>query len=203
MGSDRNRWLAEHLPCPCVKCKKAITRLRRICLVHVEDWGLWEDLRKHARQESSDPCVWASFDISPHWSVIGGSAEVKTAERLRQESGVGTIGVSQEAGTSQEYHVVYPPEHHVPSPPHVEMEDTIMHEMVEDLLLRKAQQDDVCDDDCACEAAAQRDEKGLLDAARKPLYAGSTYSVLRASLELLILQAMFGWSSASVDTLLR
>ena len=115
---------------------------------------------------------------------------------------MGTIGVSQKAGTSREHHdVVYPPEHHVPSLPHVEMEDTIMHEMVEDLLLCEAQ--DVWDDDCACNTAAQRDEDGLLDAARKPLYAGSTYSVLRASLELLNLQAMFGWSSASVDALLR
>ena len=77
-----------------------------------------------------------------------------------------------------------------------------MHEMVEDLLLREAQ--DVCDDDCACcEEASQRAEDGLLDAARKPLYAGSTYSILRASWELLNLQAMFGWSSASVDALLR
>ena len=116
---------------------------------------------------------------------------------------MGTIGASQEAGTSGEHHVASPPKHYVPSPPHVEMEDTILHEMVEDLLLREAQQDDIYDDDCACEAAAQRDEQGLLDAARKPLYAGSTYSVLRASLELLNLQAMFGWSSASVDTLLR
>ena len=81
------------------------------------------------------------------------------------------------------------------------MEDTILHEMVEDLLLHEAQ--DVCDDDCACEATTQRAEDGLLDAACKPLYAGSTYSILRASLELLNLQAMFGWSSASVDALLR
>jgi hypothetical protein len=115
---------------------------------------------------------------------------------------VGTIGVTQRAGTSREHHDVPPMHHDVPLPPHhVEMEDTIMHEMVEDLLLREAQ--DVCDDDCACDAAAQRDEQGLLDAARKPLCAGSTYSVLRASLELLNLQAMFGWSSASVDALLR
>jgi hypothetical protein len=48
--------------------------------VHVEDWGLWEDPRKRARQESLDPRVWASFDVSPHWSVIGASAEVRTAE---------------------------------------------------------------------------------------------------------------------------
>ena len=153
----------------------------------------------------------ASIDVSPHWSVIGARGQVKAAERRRQESGVGTIGVTERAGTSREHHDVpsmhhdVPPMHHdVPLPPHhVEMEDTIMHEMVEDLLLREAQQDDICDDDCACEAAAQRDEQGLLDAARKPLYAGSTYSVLRASLELLNLQAMFGWSSASVDALLR
>ena len=162
--------------------------------MHVEDWGLWEDPRKRARQESSDPRVWASINVSPHWSVICARAEVRTAKWLRQESGVGTIGVTQRASTSREHH-------DVPLPPHVEMEDTIMHEMFEDLLFREAQ-DDVCDDDCARKAPAQRDEQGLLDAARKPLYAGSTYSVLRASLELLNLQAMFGWSSASVDALL-
>ena len=83
MGLDRNRWLADRLPCPCVKCKKGIARLRRICLVHVEDWGLWEDPRKRARQESSDPRVLASIDVSPHWSVIGARAKVRIVERLR------------------------------------------------------------------------------------------------------------------------
>ena len=172
--------------------------------MHVEDWGLWEDPRKCARQETSDPRVCATFDISPHWSVMGARGQVKAAERRREEISVGTIGVTERAGTSREHHDVPPMHHDIPLPPHhVGMKDTIMHEMVEDLLLREAQQDDICDDDCACEAAAQRDEQGLLDAARKPLYAGSTYSVLRASLELLNLQAMFGWSSASVDALLR
>lgn len=91
--------------------------------------------------------------------------------------------------------------HHVSAPAHVEIEDTMLHEMVEDLLLREAQ--DVCEDDCACEATAQRTEESLLGAARAPLFDGSAYSTLRASLEILNLQAMFGWSSSSVDALLR
>ena len=73
--------------------------------------------------------------------------------------------------------------------------------MVEDLLVREV--DDECEDDCACIDAAQKEEDHLLQAASTPLYEGCNYSILRASLEILNLQAMFGWSSTSVDALLR
>ena len=40
-------------------------------------------------------------------------------------------------------------------------------------------------------------------AAREPLYSGASFSVLRASLEILNLQTSYGWSNTSVDSLLR
>ena len=40
-------------------------------------------------------------------------------------------------------------------------------------------------------------------AARESLYSGASFSVLRASLEILNLQTAYGWSNTSVDSLYR
>ena len=40
--------------------------------------------------------------------------------------------------------------------PHVEVEDDLLHDMVEDLLAREAIAE--CDDDCSCVDAAQKKE---------------------------------------------
>ena len=151
--------------------------MRRVCLAHVEDWGLWEDLRKHARQETSDPRALATLDISPHWSAYSGASHRKS-ERMRQEARAGRFE-SHEVGSASHSDQT----HHMSPLPHEEMEDTIMHQMVEDLLLREAQ--DVCEDECACEAPAAHTEDSLLTSACTPLFDGSTYSILRASLEIL------------------
>ena len=86
-------------------------------------------------------------------------------------------------------------------PPHVEVEDDLLHQMVEDLLAQEAIAK--CEEDCPCVDTVQKGEALLLGKANTPLYEGCTYSTLRACLEILNLQAMFGWSSTSVDALLR
>ena len=86
-------------------------------------------------------------------------------------------------------------------PPHVQVEDDLLHQMVEDLLAREAIAE--CEEDCPCIDSVQKSEALLLEKANTALYEGCTYSTLRACLEILNLQAMFGWSSTSVDALLR
>ena len=81
------------------------------------------------------------------------------------------------------------------------VEDDLLHTMVEDLLAREAAAN--CGDDCPSGEATEQEQDVLLQHARTPLYEGCTYSTLRASLEILNLQAMFGWSSTNVDSLLR
>ena len=85
--------------------------------------------------------------------------------------------------------------------PHVEVEDDHLHTMVEDLLAREVENE--CEPECACEEAAQKTKDSLLEAAHTALYEGCSYSILRASLEILNIQATFGWSNAGVDALLR
>ena len=46
-------------------------------------------------------------------------------------------------------------------------------------------------------------ETPIHEAARTPLYDGGSYSILRTCLELLNLQAIYGWSNASVTSLLK
>ena len=85
--------------------------------------------------------------------------------------------------------------------PHVEVEDDHLHTMVEDLLAREAANE--CEPECACEEFAQKTKDSLLEAAHTTFYQGCSYSILRASLEILNIQAIFGWSNAGVDALLR
>ena len=73
--------------------------------------------------------------------------------------------------------------------------------MVEDLLAREAANE--CEPECACEEAAQKTKDSLLEASHTALYEGCSYSILQASLEILNIQATFGWSNAGVDALLR
>ena len=73
--------------------------------------------------------------------------------------------------------------------------------MVEELLSHEAI--DECEDDCPCVDVVQKGEVLLPEKVNTPLYEGCTYSTLGASLKILNLQSMFGWSSASVDALLR
>ena len=86
-------------------------------------------------------------------------------------------------------------------PPHVEVEDDLLHQMVEDLLAQEAIAE--CKEDFPCVDTIQKGEALLLEKANTPLYKGCTYSTLQASLKILNLQAMFGWSSTIVDALLR
>ena len=85
-------------------------------------------------------------------------------------------------------------------PSHVGVEDDLLHTMVEDLLARQIVVD--CEDDCPS-VENKKEEDVLLQHARTPLYKGCTYSTLRALLKILNLQAMLGWSNASVDALIK
>jgi hypothetical protein len=199
VGPERSQWLLEKLPCPCNACKMAISRLRRVCLEHVEKQGLWEDPRKRARQAGVTGKDLASIDVTPDWRVMGG--RMRKHERLRQRAVTEEEGRSSGAmgGPSSFY------EGHTSDPialprPHMDVEEDRLEDMVEDLLARE---DDGCEDECDCDEVLQSTEDMLLLGARTPLFEGAEYSKLRASLEILNLQAMFGWSNSSVDALLK
>ena len=61
-------------------------------------------------------------------------------------------------------------------PPHVQVEDDLLHQMVEDLLAREAIAE--CEEDCPCVDIVQKGEALLLEKANTPLYEGYTYSTL-------------------------
>lgn len=84
--------------------------------------------------------------------------------------------------------------------PHVVLEERHLEDMVENIF---DNEEEHSDEDCQCQEEAKDDETLLLDGLRTPLYEGADYSILRASLELLNLQVMYGWSNTSVDALLK
>ena len=76
--------------------------------------------------------------------------------------------------------------------PHEVVEEEALDDMVRDFFAHHRIEGDQC---------SENDE--LFSAASTPLFEGCTFSVLRASLELLNLQTMYGWSNASLNALLR
>lgn len=173
----------------------------------MENDGLWEDPRKRARGPDGSPLdvrALAQFDVAPHWSVLGGESQTRRAERARQEGMLGLRGHAPnmvlEVGSSSQATEAGNREERTDDP-HREIEGDRLEEMVADLLARE--EDQMCEDDCPCEEEAERIEDILLNGARSPLYEGASYSVLRSVLEILNLQAVFGWSNASVDALLK
>ena len=47
------------------------------------------------------------------------------------------------------------------------------------------------------------EQEHLYNASSTPVFEGYTFSILRASLELLNIQIVYGWSNASLDALLK
>ena len=47
------------------------------------------------------------------------------------------------------------------------------------------------------------EQEHLYNASSTPVFEGCTFSILRASLELLNIQTVYGWSNASLDALLK
>ena len=81
---------------------------------------------------------------------------------------------------------------------HQEVEDTHMQDMIEDLYPRVRNPESNKRD-----SGYHLEKDELTYAVETPLYDGSTFSVLRTSLELLNLQSTYGWSYTSVDDLLK
>ena len=47
------------------------------------------------------------------------------------------------------------------------------------------------------------EQEHLYNTSSTPVFEGCTFSILRASLELLNIQTVYGWSNASLDALLK
>lgn len=77
-----------------------------------------------------------------------------------------------------------------PPLPHEAVEEEVFDDMVRDLYVHQGRDNSMEQDD-------------LFTAASTPLFEGCTFSVLRASLELLNLQTIYGWSNASLNALLK
>ena len=61
-------------------------------------------------------------------------------------------------------------------PPHVQVEDDLLHQMVKDLLAQEAIME--CEEDCLCVDVVQKGEAILLEKVNTPLYKKCTYFTL-------------------------
>ena len=191
MGVSMASWQTQKIFCNCAKCKGAIIRMRRITRQHIEEYGLWEgSSRHHSSDDDNDEDINEevrrnALETMPHYSVVGGCQ--RRTERVHQEE--------------LQSHVVQQPSFneraHEPNEDVVDnqIEDEHMEEMIHDFFGAHVPTNN--------NENNERDETPLQDAAKTPLYEGSQYSILRACLELLNLQTMYGWSNASVTSLLK
>ena len=163
--------------------------MRRVTRQHQDDHGLWET-SSHRNSSDEDEDIEevvcrTAVQTMPHYSMMGGRQ--RRQARIHQESLFG--------------HGNHLEDEEVPSGPNETnddiMEDEHMEEMMRDLFETHVPSGD--------EGNSEKDEphQPLLDAARMPLYEGSQYSILRACLEILNLQTIYGWSNASVTSLLK
>ncbi|MCO5561786.1 hypothetical protein L7F22_015410 [Adiantum nelumboides] len=180
-------WLNQRIFCNCAKCKGAIVRIRRVTRQHQDNHGLWEaPSRRDSLDEDEDieeAVRRTAVQTMPHYSVMSGRQ--RRQAKVHQERGHGSQAeVEDNPSESNEAH-----EDH--------MEDEHMEEIMRDFFETHVPIGD--------EGNTEGDEphRPLYDAAKVPLYEGSQYSILRACLEILNLQTIYGWSNASVTSLLK
>ena len=81
---------------------------------------------------------------------------------------------------------------------------TVMEEQVEDEAIEEMLADfEATKDSQGTTHLGEEDQTPIHESARTPLYDGGSYSILRTCLELLNLQALYGWSNTSVTSLLK
>lgn len=170
-------WLSEAIFCPCNRCKRQATHTRRISLEHVEDYDMWEGEIAH----NNIPEGVASM---PHHRMTSGRN--RKAARLHEAS----LGVGDHAKVDRD------DEDPLDNEPH---EDHHMEDLITDFFENREPRTR----QAGPMREAEDEEDFLKENAASPLYEGCGYSILRASLEVLNLQTIYGWSNASVDGLLR
>ena len=180
-------WLNQRIFCSCAKCKGAIVCIRRITRQHITDHGLWETPYRRDSSADEDEDIEEAVrrtgvQTMPHYSVMSGCQRRQARVQQERLFGHGSQAQDDDVGSS-EYNEAHQVDH--------------MDEMMRDFF-----ETDVPIGD---ESNIKGDEphRSLLDAAKVPLYEGSQYSILRATLEILNLQTIYGWSSASVTSLLK
>lgn len=169
--------------------------MRRITRQHIEDYGVWQGASRHdssdddndedSNEDIDEEVRRNALETMPHYSVVGGRQ--RKAARIHQE----------ELQSHVAQHPTFDEREHESSEDVEDnnMEDEHMKEMINDFFGAHVP-------DRNSEEINEGDETPLQDAAKTPLYEGSQYSILRACLELLNLQTMYGWSNASVTSLL-
>lgn len=179
--------LEERMPCPCMRCKHQISRKRRICNEHLREYGMFpierlQNLRFQSYGQQTNEQLSMLDEITPH---VGR----RPRDRLRSSEDVNInsrTDCSNSGGIDQE------------------MEEEGMEEMLDafyetDRTTNVQQQEEDEADEQHQEFG--QEEEVMRKLARLPLYNGAKISVLRASLAMLNLQSMFGWSDASVTEL--
>ena len=114
----------------------------------------------------------------PHYSIVGGRQRI--GERVHQESLQSHRGSAKDVPEDNENEDILEEGVHIV--------DEDMNEMMYNFFE---------------EENNEGANTPLRKAAKKPLYDGSKYSLLRTCLELLNLQTVYGWSNTSVTSLMK
>ena len=166
--------------CPCNRCKRTVSRTRRVVEEHIEDWGIWdenvlgEQMRAHASKRPVDfSLVNPSLHKRSHLNK-------PTPDRIEQKQS------EVQADEIMEEHVQEP------------LKDPDMEEMIE-AFFGVSDGENTDNEERENDPSIQR----LQQLAHTPVCEGSRASILRTCLTLLNLQSTYGWSDASVTALFK
>lgn len=182
--------LQERMPCPCTRCKYQIIRKHKICNEHIREVGVFplehlENLRFQSYSQSSEhPHV---EDIAPT------SSRPQQRRRVSEEIPIDDSHILETEAL---------------------MEEDAMGKMLDAFYQLDAdhtQEESTMDEHTAGgeqhgntrDQTTEREEEVMRNLARFPLYGGAKISVFRASLAMLNLQSIFGWSDTSVSALFK
>ena len=163
----------EKMFCPCNRCKHQIARRRRICDEHTKKWGVFSlELLERVLGSSSTNPAIDDISIQPERPRHAGIRPLQPTISEMHETGI---------------------------------EEEIFYEQTMDDMLDAMDDTDARDDDENIPRGVEQisdEQKEMRKLSRLPLYNGAKISVLRASLSILNLQSLFGWSDTSVSKLL-
>ena len=168
----------ERMACPCTQCKYQIFQKRRICTAHVREYGAFaSDRLQNLRFQSHGS---ASEQIDPHEIA-------PSTSRGQKRTTWDTEGQTIRS---------------IPKNEHMEAMLEAFHDMDEDNDGGQTVGGSMNTTEFP-RSEADKDHQNMRKLARLPLYNGAKISVLRASLAMLNLQSIYGWSDASVSELFR
>ena len=177
--------LQERLLCPCTGCKHQIIRKRKICNEHIRKFGVFpmehlENLRFQSYSQSNEhPLI---QDIAPTTSRL------QQRRRLSEEIPIDDSHILEAEAMEEEAMD--------------EMMDAF-YQLDEDITHFDSNVDKQEASSNAREEQIEPEEEIMRKLAHLPLYEGAKISVLRASLAMLNLQSIFGWSDTSVSALFK